>query len=158
MLRTTRTAPNGFTLIEMLTVVFIILILIGILLTALGKGSAQARRTLAGQMLDSIAQAVTSYKMGLDEIPPSDVDGSVVSWAWDFGDGTTANQEITSHTYDTPGTYTATLTVTDDDGATDTDSVVVTVLDPVATGVVAAINAGGGAYTSVGGIAYSADT
>jgi PKD repeat protein len=50
----------------------------------------------------------------------SDADGSIVSWAWDFGDGTVASGASVSHTYVTAGTYTVRLTVTDDDGATGT--------------------------------------
>jgi PKD repeat protein len=49
----------------------------------------------------------------------SDSDGSIVSYAWNFGDGGSASGAITSHTYNSAGTYTAQLTVTDDDGATD---------------------------------------
>jgi PKD repeat protein len=33
-------------------------------------------------------------------------------WTWDFGDGTTASGETTSHAWSTPGNYTVTLTVT----------------------------------------------
>ena len=47
----------------------------------------------------------------------TDDDGTVVSWAWDFGDGATAVSQNPSHSYATEGTYTVTLTVTDDDGA-----------------------------------------
>ncbi|MCD4526678.1 LamG-like jellyroll fold domain-containing protein [Nocardioides sp. cx-173] len=50
----------------------------------------------------------------------SDPDGSVVSYAWSFGDGETAPaspSSTTSHTYAAAGTYDVTLTVTDDDGA-----------------------------------------
>jgi len=36
--------------------------------------------------------------------------GSVDSWAWDFGDGSTSAVQNPSHTYTTPGTYTVTLT------------------------------------------------
>ena len=57
----------------------------------------------------------------------TDSDGSVVSWAWDFGDGGTSTAQNPSHTYGAAGTYTVTLTVTDDAGATDTASQDVTV-------------------------------
>ncbi|GIF52353.1 glucose/arabinose dehydrogenase [Asanoa ferruginea] len=40
-----------------------------------------------------------------------------LTYAWDFGDGGTANTANASHTYTTPGTFTATLTVTDSRGA-----------------------------------------
>jgi PKD repeat protein len=56
-----------------------------------------------------------------------DPDGTIVSYFWDFGDGTNNSGEIVIHVYDTPGDYIAILTVTDDDGATDTDYAVVTV-------------------------------
>lgn len=48
----------------------------------------------------------------------SDPDGSIVSYAWNFGDGTTATGVSVNKTYGTAGNYTATLTVTDDRGAT----------------------------------------
>ncbi len=48
----------------------------------------------------------------------SDVDGTIVSYAWAFGDGTTGSGVDVSHTYAAAGTYPVTLTVTDDDGAT----------------------------------------
>ncbi len=57
----------------------------------------------------------------------SDSDGSIASYDWDFGDGTTATGETASHTYDSGGDYTATLTVTDDAGATDSTSQTVSV-------------------------------
>lgn len=49
----------------------------------------------------------------------TDADGSVTTWLWDFGDGTTANTQNPAHTYADAGTYTVGLTVTDDDGASD---------------------------------------
>jgi thermolysin len=67
----------------------------------------------------------------------SDPDGSVVSGLWDFGDGATSTQQNPSHTYASAGTYSVTLTVTDDDGAS--DSVVKSVevsQTPPSTGIV----------------------
>jgi len=49
----------------------------------------------------------------------TDSDGSVMSWSWDFDDGTTSTEQNPSHTYAAAGTYTASLTVTDDEDATD---------------------------------------
>jgi len=49
----------------------------------------------------------------------SEDDGVIVEYAWDFGDGATSNAPQTAHAehvYERPGTYTATLTVTDETG------------------------------------------
>jgi len=54
-------------------------------------------------------------------------DGSISSLVWQLGDGSTARGENVNHTYNTTGTYTVNLTVTDDTGATGTVSRSVTV-------------------------------
>jgi titin len=51
-------------------------------------------------------------------------DAPIVSWNWAFGDGTSGSGSVVSHVYN-PGTYTATLTVTDSRGATGTASVTI---------------------------------
>ena len=60
----------------------------------------------------------------------SDPDGTIVTYAWDFGDGSTGTGVTPTHTYLTTGIFTVSLTVTDDDGATDVDSMLVTVQQP----------------------------
>lgn len=45
-----------------------------------------------------------------------DQDGTVVSWSWDLGDGTTSAEKQPVHTYQKQGTYTVTLSVVDNDG------------------------------------------
>jgi len=68
--------------------------------------------------------------MSFDASGSSDPDGSIVNYDWNFGDGNSGSGMTVSHEYTTAGQYTALLTVTDNDGATDTDAVVITVEDP----------------------------
>jgi len=53
--------------------------------------------------------------------------GTIVSYAWNFGDGGTANFAISEHAYSVAGTYTVTLTVTDNDGNTNSNQTTATV-------------------------------
>lgn len=48
----------------------------------------------------------------------NDMDGTIVSYAWDFGDGKKGDNKIVSYTYKTIGTFPASLKVTDDSGLT----------------------------------------
>ena len=56
--------------------------------------------------------------------------GAIVSYSWDFGDGSTATGDVNTHTYATEGTYTVKLTVTDDLGLSKTVSEVIKVYAP----------------------------
>ena len=56
----------------------------------------------------------------------TDPDGTIASYRWDFGDGL-SNQANPTHTYNVPGLYVATLTVTDSAGATGSATVTITV-------------------------------
>lgn len=59
-----------------------------------------------------------------------DPDGFIVDYLWDFDDGSNASGVIADHIYLEAGEYYVTLTVIDDDGLTDIDTIVVIVLDP----------------------------
>lgn len=56
--------------------------------------------------------------------------GEIESYRWDFGDGYTRSGEITTHTYEKAGTYTAGLTVTGDSGLEDQSTRTITVNEP----------------------------
>jgi len=49
----------------------------------------------------------------------SDNDGTIASWLWSFGDGATSSEQHPTHLFATAGTFGVSLTVTDDDGGTD---------------------------------------
>jgi len=60
----------------------------------------------------------------------ADSDGSITEYLWDFGDNTPTSTTINpSHSYTTSGSFTATLTVKDDGGLTNSSSAIVTISD-----------------------------
>jgi PKD repeat protein len=56
-----------------------------------------------------------------------DSDGSVTAYQWTFGDGGTASGAAASHTYASAGAYSAKLTVTDNRGATASQTIAINV-------------------------------
>ncbi|MGI8331772.1 LamG-like jellyroll fold domain-containing protein [Actinomadura scrupuli] len=67
----------------------------------------------------AFASSCTLLECTFDASGSADGDGSVSSYAWDFGDGSTGSGVNVSHTYAAAGDRAVTLTVTDNDGATD---------------------------------------
>ncbi|RNC90255.1 MAG: PKD domain-containing protein [Allomuricauda sp.] len=63
-------------------------------------------------------------------------DSAIASYFWDFKDGSTSILANPSHTFTLPGTYEVSLTVFDDAGLQDTDTITITVLDANAEGVI----------------------
>jgi serine protease AprX len=69
---------------------------------------------------------------GFTSAGSSDIEsGGALGYDWDFGDGTShAAGPTASHAYAQKGAYTVTLTATDSEGASDTDTLLVTVTKP----------------------------
>jgi len=74
----------------------------------------------------------------------NDPDGTITSYAWDFGDGGTGAGASPSHVYQNAGNYNSALTVTDDRGATATAAMPITVTtDPNAINAPSGLTASG---------------
>ena len=102
----------------------------------------------------------TGASVAVDASASTD-DGSIASYAWDFGDGKTGTGRTSSHSYAAGGTYSVRLTVTDNLGATASTTRSVTVTGPAGAafasdGFTRSITNGwgsadvGGAWTTVG--------
>ncbi len=96
-----------------------------------GNVSASTPVTTAAAQVNVPPTAAFTSRMTLrtaafDASTSTDTDGTIVSYAWDFGDNATATGVTPSHTYATQGTYRVSLRVTDDRGATATTSATVT--------------------------------
>jgi PKD repeat protein len=85
--------------------------------------AVEAGGPYAGQTNTPITLAGTATDPGL-------VDQAGLTYHWDFGDGSTGNGQIVSHSYGQAGTYTAKLTVTDKDGGWGSDTATVQVTQP----------------------------
>ncbi|QIK65377.1 PKD domain-containing protein [Nocardioides sp. HDW12B] len=95
---------------------------------------------------------VDGLSIDVDGNASDDPDGSVASYAWDWGDGTADGSGATdSHTYAAAGTYTVALTVTDDEGAEDVVTQEVTVAVAVAQDAFQRTVTGGWGTADVGG-------
>ena len=74
----------------------------------------------------SFTSACSGATCTFDGRGSSDGDGTIVSYAWDFGDGASGTGATTTHTYGPGQGFTVRLTVTDDDGATGSTTQTVT--------------------------------
>ncbi|UDY36949.1 PKD domain-containing protein [Dermatobacter hominis] len=104
----------------------------------------------------SFTTSCTDLTCSVDATGSADADGTIASYAWSFGDGQTGSGVTSSRTYAAAGTYTVTLTVTDDDGATASTTRQVGPTAPPPTGVLGAdafgrTTTGGWGSADVGG-------
>ncbi len=78
----------------------------------------------------ALSVTCTNLACTADGSGSADSDGTIASYAYDFGDGATGSGVTANHTYAAAGTYTVKLTVTDNSGATGTATRSVTVTAP----------------------------
>ncbi|QCC50035.1 outer membrane protein assembly factor BamB family protein [Halapricum salinum] len=99
--------------------------------------SATARCTVTVEPANETPEAAFSYEpsepvvgeeVTFDAAAASDPDGTIVQYSWEFDDGSAdADGVTTTRTFDSPGDYAVTLTVTDGEGATASVTKTVTV-------------------------------
>lgn len=79
-----------------------------------------------------VASAYTAYvneEIVFNASGSSDPDGEIVSYQWDFGDGTTGNGSVVTHSYSAIGTFSVTLTVIDNDGLNNTKTTSISIIE-----------------------------
>ncbi|CAH9065876.1 hypothetical protein PSECIP111854_03771 [Pseudoalteromonas sp. CIP111854] len=74
----------------------------------------------------------TDHALEFTSTGSNDPDGKIISYLWDFGDGTQSTEPQATHSYSNPGTYNVSLSVTDNTGSISTAkaSAVITDLSP----------------------------
>jgi PKD repeat protein/subtilisin family serine protease len=90
----------------------------------------QANQPPVARFTYSPGNPLVNQWITFDATSSYDPDGSIVSYSWDFGDGATATGSRVTKRYSAAGTYTVTLTVTDNRGAMNSASQTITVTSP----------------------------
>ena len=96
-------------------------------LFVLPASTAPVNQTPVARVTATPVSGSAPLTVAFDGRSSSDPDGSIVSYAWAFGDGGSATGATASRTYQAAGSYTAQLTVTDNQGATHAATLAITV-------------------------------
>ena len=79
----------------------------------------------------STIEGTTPLEVNFGGSTSSDPENSALTYSWNFGDGASGQGSTISHIYTIPGTFTATLTVTDDIGATASTTTTITAAEGI---------------------------
>ena len=66
--------------------------------------------------INALDTGVVNQSVAFDGSASSDNEGAIASYLWDFGDGTSGRGAIAQHSYNQPGSYIVTLSVSDEQG------------------------------------------
>jgi len=100
---------------------FILLCSVFVILSACGGGGSNGGAANSSPTAVISVTKTSGYaplSVEFNALQSSDRDGSITDYSWDFGDGATSLGSQVNHTYTGLGVFSATLTVTDNDGST----------------------------------------
>jgi uncharacterized repeat protein (TIGR01451 family) len=118
----------------------------GAIETATVTVSINNRAPTAAALSDQTVNSLVTITF--DAVGSTDMDGTITSFSWNFGDSATDTGTTAAHSYAKAGVYTVTLTVTDDDGATGTSTGKITVMNQIPTAGIT-VNLDSGDITTV---------
>jgi len=95
-----------------------------------GTPPTQNQKPVADLNAGEPYQGFVDTEITFDGSKSYDPDGNITKWFWVFGDNTNGTGKTAPHIYSKAGTYTVTLTVTDNEGATNTDTITCVVKQP----------------------------
>lgn len=96
---------------------------ITVLINQINSGENNAPVAIPGGMYSGN----TNKKISFNGSESYDIDGTISSYSWDFGDGNTKTGMIVNHTYESSGEYNVVLTVTDNMGAESSSTTTVSI-------------------------------
>lgn len=104
-----------------------------IVVTEEESGGGETNRPPTAALAVNPGNGSSPLRVSFDGSGSSDPDGDALTYAWNFGDGSSGSGIRTTHTYQMTGMLTAILTVTDSENATATTSVPILVTAPPVT-------------------------
>lgn len=116
-----------------------------------GRSTAENLPPIADASAGEPYQGYINSEITFDGSNSSDPDGYIISWKWDFGDGSNGEGKMATHSYPIAGTYTVILTVTDNKGDKNASGLLILVTQPNRPPSNPEIN---GPFTSKKGIGY----
>jgi len=95
-----------------------------------GVGTSENQKPIADLSAGAPYQGFINLPLLFNGLQSHDPDGVITQWSWMFGDTTNGTGETIWHSYASAGSYTVTLTVTDDDAATGTATTTCVIIQP----------------------------
>jgi len=115
-------------------VMVLVCLVLALQMTMISTPAIQACSYPVASLTCSSSTPSVNETVTFDASASYDPDGTIVDYAWNFGDGTTGNGKVVKHTYNAVDMYPVTLTVTDNDKLCKVHTVTIMVVHHVTVG------------------------